>query len=210
MPNCDFYAMPEDAEELFRFVFSNASWQLLEAYSRCDQPLRTFDTAATALDALERNGRASFGLVLYAPEMGGRVEQRRITLNADAVPGATFRYSSEGWGLIHLQLEPARNGRLHASHTSHNTEKRARLWESTYPELTAVESWDWRAVSRVSSRLNRFIRSRAPSKSGSRPVLPVAHAAIGRGLITLDSAISPSQILSSPGRLGGSRSGPAA
>ncbi|MEM9195080.1 MAG: hypothetical protein AAGF12_38265, partial [Myxococcota bacterium] len=58
-----------------------------------------------------------------------------------------------------------------------------------YPELRSVDDWDFREVTRISRRINRFIRSRALNKRGSRPVLPDAAERDAAGELTL--ALNP-------------------
>jgi hypothetical protein len=114
--------------------------------------------------------------------MRGRVYEKRIVFNLGAVPGATFRYDARGWGLIQLYFVAQRDGKLKASHTNHQSETGARRWEPIFmDEPDRVDDWDWGGVQRTSASLNRFIRATAPSKFGSRPVLPSAHEARARG-----------------------------
>lgn len=177
MPNCDFYALPDDVRSVLEFVCAQPGWELHEAYSRPDKALLRF----TAADAVLREydiEREGIGLMLSAPEMGGRGRERRIEFRPGAVEGAMFRFAHEGWGLIQLQLVALRGANLRACHTNHNSEQRALAWVSTEAAaLGPVSDWDWKAVQRVSSRLNRFIRSQAKSKRGSRPILSRAAAA---------------------------------
>jgi hypothetical protein len=179
MPNCDFYGVAPDLIEVLDFVFAQPGWQLVELASRHDQPLRTFLTTGEVLDGFPAFSSLSTPLhfQLYSKTMGGRVGQRRIDFNPGAVPGASFRYDSQGWGLIQLYFGRLRDGRLSSCHTNHNSEKRARAWTPTYsdePEMGSVEAWDWKEVTRISSRLNRFLKSRSPGKLHSRPILPNA------------------------------------
>jgi hypothetical protein len=167
------------------FVFSQPGWTLYELASRHDSALRRFGKTEEVFDAFNLPHKDAY-LHLYAPEMGGHVYERRVIFKRSAVPNATFRIDSHGWGLIQLYLVGPRNGALKASHTNHNSEARARQWEPTYAdEPDRVNDWDWRAVARTSSRVNRFIRSRASSKLGSRPILPCAYEASLRGIIQL-------------------------
>ena len=99
--------------------------------------------------------------------------------------GATFRYDSRGWGLIQLYFGQLRNGRLSPCHTNHNSESRAKTWESTYRNLGSATKWDWKEVTRISGRLNRFIRGAAAAKEKSRPILRAAHEAQACGSLVL-------------------------
>lgn len=183
MPLCQFYALGSDRDAIVDFVFSQPGWRLLERYSEYDQPLRAFPTRADVVRAFSPSGHAQ--LCLSCDAMGGRVSHRRITLEPGAVPGATFRYVAEGSGLIQLLFKPVQRNRLSPSSTDHNSERRARRYAVTADELAEVAAWSWAEVTRVSSKLNRFIRRIAVDKTGSRPILPAAAAAVSSGELTL-------------------------
>jgi hypothetical protein len=185
MPNCDFYALAPDCAAVLEFVFSNLDWHLIEAYSEPDQKVRTFTSLEAVMSSFDCARQAAH-LMLYAPEMRGYVAPKRIDLKPGALGNATFRYSIEGWGLIQVYLETPRRNELRASHTNHNSQKRAERWAPTYPENARhVATWDWAAVGRVSARLVRHIRGLGAAKVGSRPVLPAALAAEQNGVIIL-------------------------
>ena len=185
MPNCDFYVVGDDTRSVLDFVFSQRGWALYELSSRPDSPLRKFDSTE-AVTAVFDLPNTDVRFHLCAQEMGGRVREKRIVFKPGAVPGASFRFDSQGWGLVQLYFVAPRDGKLKASHTNHNSELRARRWEPTYAdEPDRVDDWDWKAVERTSARLNRFIRGVALSKVGSRPVLPMAHRAHAQGSLQL-------------------------
>lgn len=190
MPNCDFYALAPDLIEVLDFVFAQPGWRLIELASRHDQPLRTFRATRDVVEAFPTFPSLSSSLHfhLYAEAMAGTVGSKRITFKPGAVPGATFRYDSQGWGLIELYFGQLRGGNLSNCHTNHNSEQRARTWAPTYaddPAMGEVDSWNWKEVSRTSSRLNRFLQGRAAGKLHSRPVLPAAWEAQSSGALQL-------------------------
>ena len=190
MSNCDFYSLASDLIEVLDFVFAQPGWRLVELASQHDRPLRTFHTTGEVLDGFPTflNLSRSLHFQLYSEAMRGRVGSKRIAFNPGAVPGATFRFDSQGWGLIQLSFGQLRDGRLSSCHTNHNSEKRARNWEPTYaddPEMGSVDDWNWKEVSSTSSRLNRFVQRRAMGKLHSRPVLPAAWEAQIKGEVRL-------------------------
>jgi hypothetical protein len=183
--NCDFYALNSDVGCVLDFVFSQPGWQLYELASQPDSALRQFATTEEVLDASDLPHRDVY-LHLYAPEMGGGVYKKRLRFAPNAVPGATFRYDSHGWGLIQLYFGGLQDGQLKASHTNHNSEARARRWEPNGEnKRDRVADWNWRVVTQISSRLNRFLRTKATSKLGSRPILPAAFEASQQGTVQL-------------------------
>lgn len=194
MPNCDFYASRSDRVDVLDFVFAQPGWRLVELASRHDQPLRTFTTTREVVDGFPTfdSMAESLHFHLYAESMGGRIGVRRVDFKPGAVRGASFRFGSQGWGLIQLYFGQLRDGRLRNCHTNHSTEKRAQAFAPVYgadpgfgPALAGVDSWDWKEVTRISSRLNRFIRRRAAGKLHSRAVMPAAWTAHMNGDIEL-------------------------
>jgi hypothetical protein len=180
MPNCDFYAAGPDHQAILAFVVGQGDCRVFETASRPNQALREFRALADFEEyyAITDWSRATYGnllLQLYPVKAGGKFVKERIDFKPKRSAEASFRYDAAGWGLIQLYLESPRDGRLCASHTNHNSEKRALAWESTYPRLGRVAEWNWAEVASASRRLNRFIHKMAVGKVGSRSVL--AHAA---------------------------------
>ena len=177
MPNCDFYALGTDLRTVIEFVFAQPGWQLVELCSEPDHDLREFRTLAELVATYPALAEQRTGLhfQLYSESMGGSVRKHRVDFKPGVMGGATFRYDSMGWGLIQLYFGILRNGRLSPCHTNHNSERRAQTWALTEAdELGPVAAWNWTEVTRISSRLNRFIRGNAKGKVGSRPIMPSA------------------------------------
>ncbi|MBX3172403.1 MAG: hypothetical protein KF760_33675 [Candidatus Eremiobacteraeota bacterium] len=185
MPLCQFYAAAADHRAVLEVVFSLKGSSLWELASRHDQPLREFRHTEEVLAAFDLN-REGANFHLYHPSMGGRVHHKRVTFHPGAVPGATYRYDSVGWGLIQFYLRAPKNARLSPCHTNHNSEKRARAWQTTYAdELGEVQDWNWDAVQSLSSRLNRGIRKLGVAKFGTRPILPAAQSMLNDNSLQL-------------------------
>jgi hypothetical protein len=182
VPNCDFYALAEDCRTVLDFVFAQDGWVLHELASQPDCKVRVFRATDDVFGAFDI-GKISTHFQLHAPETGGRVKHRKIVFDAGAVPGATHRYTTEGWGLIQLYLGALRAGTLSSSHTNHNSETRAQTWSATVRTAPGPDAWDWDGVKRVSGKLVRFIRKLGVDKHGSRPILPAAHAAREAGRV---------------------------
>ncbi len=122
-------------------------------------------------------------LQLWPVAASDNVTVRRVDLDPKRCGGHTFRYRIEGWGLIQLYLGGTGPKGIVASHTNHNSEKRARAWEGESDSLGPVSRWDWREVVRVSSQINRHIRTNlAVGKQQSRPILPEAAVAEASGI----------------------------
>lgn len=187
MPNIDFFATGADFIPILNYVFAESRCRVFESYSPPGQDIAEF----SSIDSIESRyaigvcaGTApSVLLELVPPESMGLCHIRRINLDPARCGGQTFRYVISGWGLIQLYLGGVGPHGLVNSHSNHFTAARARYWEPVDGgKRGAVESWDWRKTTRVSSALNRFIRKLALYKLGSRPVLPNAAAAFETGV----------------------------
>jgi hypothetical protein len=175
MPNCDFYATPEDHEHLLNWLFADATCNIYELASEFERPLKRFETAVDVMRQFERRYPSGepwqVHLNLYVLGAGPAFEPRRITLDPNACGGATFRYAAEGWGLVQLYLAAPRAGCLENSHTNHNSKTRAERWAPLRGVEPAPAAWDFARITAFSSRLNRQIKKCSVGKIGSRVVL---------------------------------------
>lgn len=178
MPNCDFYAAGDDFRAILDFIFAQPGWLLGERYSVPDQPLRRFHSASEVFEAYDLSD-SDAPLFLYTPELGGSITEDRIDFRPGSMGEAKGRWEANGWGLMQLDLEAFRKGQIGASHTNHNSEARARLWEPGGD----IDTWNWPEVTRVSRRLNHHIRRLGVSRSGSRVILPEAAARVAEGAV---------------------------
>ena len=187
MPNCDFYAAEADFNNVLDFVFAKCECQVFETYSPFDEELAEFTSVNEIMRRYSigkcENAAPSVLLSLVPPSGRTLIANRRIDLKPGSVPGARFRHTLEGWGIISLHLGGVGpNGLVH-SHTNHNSQERARAWSVTYPDWKPVEAWNWAEVTRISNSLNTHIRKRlSVAKLGSRLVLPVASKLLNDGL----------------------------
>lgn len=179
MPLCNFWSIGNDHRTLLSHLLAEGKCRILESYSANEKELIEFHSLE---DFQERFGYKCWEdelsepifLQLYPHDAAGSLQIRQISLRPEKCGGATFRYCSEGWGLVQLYLTAPRKGELQLSFTKHNSEKRAHLWESTYPDLAPVADWNWKAIESFSRRFNRFIQKCSVEVIGSQRVLPSA------------------------------------
>ena len=204
MPNIDFYAAGADLLAVLTYVFEQSACRVFESYSEPGEQIAEFksieDLSERRSIGVCQGAGPSVWLQLVPPNASHQFSIRRITLQPELCDGHAFRYAVEGWGLIQLHLGGISPQGLVNSHSNHNTEARARKWSDVRGDLGPVEIWNWRETTAVSSRLNRFIRTKlAAYKLGSRPVLPDAAAAFAAGLAPI--SVSDQKLLKDHNRL---------
>ena len=186
MPNFDFFAAGDDHRAVLEFVFNELKCDVYELSSEPGCSCAQFRSSEEIMslygftDWSELN--RSILLQLHPHEAGGEVTFKETILKYPASPDKAVKYSSQGWGLIQLYLEPPRRGVLQSSHTNHNSETRANTWHSTITDMGSPSAWNWAAVSRFSRQLNSFIRKSAVDKIYSQVVMPQARAMRASGL----------------------------
>jgi hypothetical protein len=143
-------------------IFEDApSVEVLEAYSNYGEVPRRFESAIDLTryirDSLSAPKGMAYFFVVY-PDMAGRPIRKRIDLKPNSVPGETFRYTWEGWGLISVIFKHADQQERGCSVRA-NSRKRAEKWRSTYPDWPLPDTWNWPAVERHSRRLRRAMKA---------------------------------------------------
>jgi hypothetical protein len=142
-------------------MFASGPPVVVEAYSQFDSESLRFESACVfcAYALQQRNSPSrSAHVALHYPDVGGRLELRRINLDPAKTGGATYRFAAEGWGLVFVNLHVAGRSTL-GSFVSANSEKRALKWSSTCPELGRPEAWVWPAVARHARRITRVLKA---------------------------------------------------
>jgi len=184
LPHLAFYAARDDIRVIIDFAINEVGCTLFESYSVPNQHLRELPSADAALSVFDA-GPGSLLVMMYRSSMRGQHSIRRIMLDPNTIPGASWRESIDGWGLIQLAIPKPIDGRLRASQTNHNTEVRARAWSAEHPEIPSLDDWDFKEVTRISNKLNRFIRKLSVDKHQGTAVLRAAKALHSEGSIVL-------------------------
>ena len=169
-------------------VLAEPGCRLFESYSEFEQPLREFGSwselaAAYAVGTCRRRGDTLL-LQVWPTTACADVQIRRYAVKPNMCNGTTWREQLAGWGMIQLYLGGVASEGLVASHTNHNSEKRALAFEPFAEAVKApAAAWDWQEVIRISSRWNRRLRGPlAIARNGSRPVLAQAAALHSTGV----------------------------
>jgi hypothetical protein len=147
-------------DEIAGAIFDQGDVIVKEGCSAHGCPTRRFVNVAELIDDLRHQPeqRSSFSsYAIYYPEAKGHVYEKRLTLKPESCNGHTFRFSQEGWGLIHLQCD-FRNYPTIKCRIAVNSAARAGNWYDTCPEYKNPRRWDWDVINKKAGRLVRLLR----------------------------------------------------
>ncbi|MFZ1632245.1 MAG: hypothetical protein WAT43_00120 [Chitinophagales bacterium] len=175
--NYNFYANKEDKLEIFEFIFKETDLHIYDLSSAHEQQIcqyKTVEEISSKFD-LVNGGKYETTFQLWSPRHKGKPIFRKINLDPKRCNGHTYRYTTDGWGLIQLYFGGIRNGELYQSHIGHFNEKGALKWEGTNKTNGLVNLWDWTEIQVTSRKLKYYIHNKlAARKIGSFGVLPGA------------------------------------
>jgi hypothetical protein len=164
--NYDFYADENDIVEILDYIFSETDLILYELSSKYGEDIKSFRATNEVLKQYNfcNSNQTSETFQLWTPRFEGDLVIRKVELNPKYCEGHTFRYSTEGWGLIQLYFGVRKNKKLKFSHIGHQSEKRALLWQDTINNLGEVKKWNWKEVETTSRKLKYQISKKMSVK----------------------------------------------
>jgi hypothetical protein len=172
--NYDFFANKQDKISVLEFIFNATELQVFDLgspYGKEINQYKSTDEIISQFD-LEKGRQFAVSLNLWAPGFGGKVIFKRVELNPKYCNGHTYRYSTEGWGLIQLHLGGLEGNTLYHSHIGHFNEKGALKWEDINDEKGKVDLWDWKAIEQTSRKIKYQIHNKMfVRKMGSYGIL---------------------------------------
>jgi hypothetical protein len=175
--NYDFYADRSDALSVIAYIFAEMDLQLFDLYSEYGEEVTEYKSVADVQRKFETSAAHPSALFqVWSPRHRGKPFFRKLALDPDRCDGHTFRYSTNGWGLIQLYFYgPSKRG-LGPSHIGHFEERGAYSRESLYEEMGKASEWDWREIRRTSRALKYHIQKRLSvskvSRIDTRDILP--------------------------------------
>ena len=150
----------EQLHEIVGAIFDQGDVVVKQAYSAFDRPTRKFEDRNALIDDLSYHPGQEAALhsyAIYYPEAKGHTYEKRITLKPESCNGHTFRFSQEGWGLIHLQCDFRSYPKIECR-IAVNSEARAANWHDTYPDYRSPNLWNWDVINKKAGRLVRLLR----------------------------------------------------
>jgi len=173
----DFFAAEEDKIKLLSYIFTETDLRIFDLSSAYGEDIKEYKTVEdiSAQFDLRNETSGSICFQLWSPIFQGKPVYKRIELDPKRCKGHTFRFSTEGWGLIQLYLGGIKDAYLKHSHIGHFNEKGALRWEPFNKTNGRVNAWDWQAIQKTSSHLKYLLHKKLSVKTiGSYGVLPGA------------------------------------
>ena len=180
MPNCNFYAIDKDYEDILDFVFKELDCEVYQKQSEPNSEIVKFSNSAEVIKYYDLKNfstasKKSAHLVLWPTKASKNFSITRIPMRSKKAKPGAYRFRAEGWGVIQLELNGNSEKGLVHSHSNHNTEKLALAKEAELKSMLGrVKSWNWIVVNNTSGHLNNFIKYKSTKKDGNKFVLPKA------------------------------------
>lgn len=175
--NYNFFADKADKLQILEYIFSETDLQVYDSYSSYGQEIcnyKSVEDISTRFDLINGD-KFAVAFQLWTPRHGEQPIFRKVDLDPNRCDGHTFRYSTDGWGLIQLYFGGLKNNELNQSHIGHFNEAGALKNEASNKFNGKVNLWDWREIQKTSRHLKYQIHNKlAIRKFGSFGVLPGA------------------------------------
>jgi len=170
----DFFADRTDKLEILEFIFKDTDLHVYDQGSPYGQEIcqyKTVDEISSKFD-LDNGDKFAVAFQLWTPRHKGKPLFRKVDLDPKHCNGHTFRYSTDGWGLIQLYFGGLKNNELNQSHIGHYSESAALKNEDSSTFNGKVNSWDWTEIQATSKKLKHHIHNQlATRKIGSHGIL---------------------------------------
>ena len=164
--NYDFFAEKADKLEILDFIFKETDLQVYDLGSAYGQQIcqyKTVDEISSKLD-LDNGDKFAVTFQLWTPRHKGKPLFRKIDLDPKHCNGHNFRYSTDGWGLIHLYFGGIKNNELSQSHIGHFNEIGALKNENSSVFNGKVNDWDWTEIQATSRKLKYQIHNKLATR----------------------------------------------
>lgn len=176
--NFDFFADEPDKLAILELIFNETGFKIYDHYSLPGQSVleyKTITDISSKFDLKNENpGQVTFQL--WSPDFKALPIFRRVELNPRHCKGHTFRYATNGWGLVQLYLGGIKNNQLKHSHIGHFEQKGALIREAGLRDQGKVNDWDWAEIQKASRKLKYLLnKNLVVNKIGSFAVLKGAH-----------------------------------
>ena len=182
--NYNFYANKEDKIEILDFIFNSTDLKVYDLNSPYNKEIAEYKNTSEILSKfdLEIGTEFAWTFQLWSKRHKSKPTFRRIELNPKHCDGNTFRYATNGLGLIQLYFGGIEKDGLNQSHIGHFSEKGAEKNELNNITSDKTKDWDWSEIKSTSTKLKYYIHSKlAIDKKGSCGILKGANNLIKTG-----------------------------
>jgi hypothetical protein len=173
----DFFADKTDKLEILEFIFKETDLHIYDLTSPFGQEIceyKTLDEIISKFD-LVNGDKFAVTFQLWSPRHKGKPFFRKIDLDPKRCNGQTFRYSTDGWGLIQLYFGGLKNNELNQSHIGHLNEKEALKLEGANLFNGLANAWNWTEIKVTSRKMKYHIHNKlAMRRIGSLDILTEA------------------------------------
>ena len=170
----NFFADKTDKLNILKFIFDKTDLHIYDSASPYEQEIFEYKSVEeiSAKFDLDNGDKFAVTFQLWSPLHKGKPVFRRVILDPKRCDGRTYRYSTDGWGLIQLYFGGLKNEELNQSHIGHFNETGALQKESTNSYNGPVCTWDWTEIQKTSRKLKYQIHNKmATRKVGSLGLL---------------------------------------
>jgi hypothetical protein len=182
----DFFADKTDKIEILEFIFRETDLRVFDHASPFEQEIIEYENVDQISSKFDLVNGDKFAVTfhLWTLRHKGEILFRRVELDPKRCNGHTFRYSTDGWGVIQLYFGGLKNNELNQSHIGHFNEKGALERESSNKFNGKVSNWDWTEIQKSSRRIKSYIHSKlSVRKIGSMEVLTGADRLEQQGVL---------------------------
>ena len=160
--NFDFFADEPDKLTLLELIFNETALKIFELSSPFGQLVQEYKNVSDVISKfdLKNENAGPIHFQLWSPDFKAEPLFRRVELNPKYCQGHTFRYVTDGWGLIQLYLGGIKNNQLKHSHIGHFEQKSALIWEVSNHDKGKVDDWDWAEIQKASRKLKSLLNTR--------------------------------------------------
>lgn len=157
----DFIADKQNKIDILEFIFKETDLHLFDLGSVYGQEIYEYKSVEEITEKFDLVSGDKFAVTfqLWSPRHKAQPIFRKINLDPKHCKGHTFRYSTDGWGLIQLYFGGIKHNKQNESHIGHFTEKAALERESTTTFNGKVSEWDWSEIQKTSRLLKQKIKT---------------------------------------------------
>jgi len=180
----DFFADEGDKVEILKFIFTETDLRVFDLSSEYGQEVHEYNSVEEITNKFDLiNGdKFACNFLLWSSLFAGKVIFNRVDLNPKYCNGHTFKYTTNGWGLIQLSFGGLKDNRLYNSHIGHFNKAGAFAREGIPKFMGRADQWNWKEIEKASRKLKSQIQKLSLTKIGSFDILRCAQNLMSAGV----------------------------